>query len=994
VNYLDANFAAALHFNIRGQTSVAGRFVRKNSLPFIFSELAELECRRAFIRRTGEPRSENWLRLQSLVAGGAWHRAPLDWRTVLQRSNRLVDRFGSPLGAGTLDTLHVAHALLTRKQAGIASNSVQYAPRMALPSGSRVGPYEIVDLLGAGGMGEVYRARDTRLDRLVALKILSDALAGDVSARTRFEREAKAISALNHPHICALHDIGRADNTDFLVLELLGGETLAGRLTRGALPLAQVLRIGSEIADALGAAHRQGIVHRDLKPANIMLTPAGVKLLDFGLAKPHPIQMSAGVTVAHTSGATAQGTIVGTLQYMAPEQLQGLETDARTDIFALGAMLYEMATGRLAFEAQSQASLIARILDTDPPPMSTLVPLAPPAFEQLVQRCLSKEPAERWQSAHDLALQLRWMQAQVSGTSSAPAPGTRRARTRVWVPWSVAAVLGVIAVVAVLWPRTDAIDPPPMRLEVHLPAAARLDAPDGPVVSPDGRWLAYTATTVESGRQLFYTDLLSQQTVALPGTDGAYLPFWSPDSRGIGFFAGASLKQVSLDVRQPRTVAPAPVGRGGTWGPGFILFAPTIAGVIHRVPDTGGRPEPLQMPPPPEGGGYVMPHLLPDGRSFVVWERGRSELHAVSLDDPGRLKTVETGDMLVAQHQAGHLVYRRGTTLGARPFDVRRLEFSGPFVPLAENALMFFSISTSGTIVYRSEAPRPRQLTWFDRNGARIGTVGEPGDIVGLGMAASGRRAAVWRNANGNVDLWHVDLASGITSRLTSDPGQDTDAAWSPDERTLAFSAQRGGRFAVYLKHLVDGKEELLAQHPNESLVVDTWTPDGKFVVARTVGRQVFLIPLTGDRTPRLLVDTPYIEDELKVSSDGRWVAFNSDESGRWEVYVAAFPDFTFKRQVSAAGGVQPHWGADGRELFFLSLSGSMMSVRVTPGPELMMDPPSVLFTTNIEPNANLNQYAVTPDGKRFLTLDRGEHRAHTFTFLLNALRPGMKTSR
>jgi hypothetical protein len=862
---------------------------------------------------------------------------------------------------------------------------------MTVRSGSRLGPYEIVDLLGAGGMGEVYRARDTRLDRPVALKVLSDVLSTDPSSRARFEREAKAISALNHPHISALHDVGRTDSTDFLVLELLEGETLAMRLARGALPLAQLLRIGSEIADALGAAHWQGIIHRDLKPANVMLTPTGVKLLDFGLAKPHPIQISDASTVA-ANGPTGRGTIVGTLQYMAPEQLQGLESDARTDIFALGLTLYEMATGRKAFEAPTQATLIARILDTDPPAVSSLVPLAPPSFDQLVQRCLAKDSADRWQSAHDLALQLRWIHSQISGTFTAPAGARRKLRTSLWLPWLIAGVSAAAAIATAVRPRTPAFGEPPMRLDIRLAETTRLEWDgDGPQISPDGRLLAYAAT-VEGRRLLFCMNLLSRKTVTLPGTDDAASPFWAPDSRALGFFAAGSLKQISVDGGQPRTLAPSRFAGGGTWGPGFILFAPSWNGVIHRIPDSGGTPEPLGMPPPPNFGGYQSPHLLSDGRTFIAWERGRGELHAALLDDPGRIKTLETGALSGTHEQAGHLVYRRGTTLGARLFDARRLEFSGPFVPLAENVAAF-SVSQSGTIVYRSEPPQARQLTWFTRDGARVGVVGEAAQIDGLGLSTSGRRAAIWRDTGGNVDLWSVDLKSGITSRLTNDPAMDADAVWSPDERMVAFSSLRSGGVAVYLKHLVDGKEELLAEHP-DGFVVDSWTPDGKFVVARSVGRAVYLIPVTGDRKPRLLVDTPYGEDQLSVSPDGRWVAFNSDESGRVEVYVAAFPQFTSKRQVSAVGGVQPRWRGDGRELFFLSLNGSMMSVRVTAGAALMTDPPSLLFNSNIDPTAELNQYDVTPDGKRFLALDRVEHGGHTFTFLLNFVQSGQSANR
>ena len=859
---------------------------------------------------------------------------------------------------------------------------------MPIQAGTRLGPYEVVSLIGAGGMGEVYRARDTRLDRSVALKVLPASLTSDEPSRARLQREAKAISALNHLHICALYDLGRTDGIDFLVLELLQGDTLAVRLARGSVPLSQVLRIGSEIADALGAAHQQGIVHRDLKPANVMLTPTGVKLLDFGLAKPTPILPSE-ATMAQTGDLTAHGTIVGTLQYMAPEQVQGLEADARTDIFALGAILYEMVTGRRAFEGQGQASLIAKILETDPPSVSSLVPITPPALDALLQRCLAKDPTDRWQSAHDLALHLRWMQSQLSGTATANAKMPRTPWKRAWLSATAAALCALVAAGAMLLRvRPAAVEPaPPMRFDVTLPRDAHLDTYEGPVISPDGRWIAYAAE-LNGRRQVFRYDLSSQETAPLPDTDGASAPFWSPDSRTVAFFTTDGIKQVSVAGGPARTLAPAPDPRGGTWAPGVILFAPTPVGVIHRVADTGGPATALAMPPPPKGGGYWLPQFLPDGKTFLVWEAGARRMYAASLDHPGMLKPVDTGSP-VAVYTAGRLVFRQGSTLVARAFDADRLELSGGVAPLADRGSVF-SVSTGGVIVYLSEPVLPTQLTWFTRDGTRTGTLGDPGYIGGVALAPSGRRVAVFRDTGGNVDLWIVDVTTGITSRLTSDSARDTDAAWSPDERTIGFTSNRTGQYAVYSKSLVDGKEEPLTE--GDAAVVDTWTPDGQSVVVRTVGKAVYTVFVHGDRTPHLLVDTPYTEDELHISPDGRWVAFNSDESGRFEVYVASFPQFTFKRQLSVHGGVQPQWRADGRELFYLAPDGTLMSVGVAPGGEFVARAPARLFRTSADPTPNRPQYAVTADGKRFLALEAGESRAHTFRFLLNLIQPGETT--
>jgi Tol biopolymer transport system component len=831
-------------------------------------------------------------------------------------------------------------------------------------------------------MGEVYRARDARLDRTVAVKVLAPELATDPTFRARFEREAKAISALTHPRICRLYDIGRDDQTEYLVLELVEGETLAARLERGPLPLRQLLGFGTEIADALEAAHGQGIVHRDLKPANVMITSGGIKLLDFGLAKNTPGAGGQALSQLATAPGTgtAQGTIIGTLQYMAPEQVQGQPADVRTDIFALGALLHEMATGRRAFEATTQASLIAKILETEPPTVSSLVPLTPPALDHVVQGCLAKVPADRWQTAHDVKMQLQWMQAQgsrVEGTASAAIFQRRLA----WVPWVVAAASAALAA-GLLWSRQVVTQPTRARFDLILPPQFRLSSLDDGAISPDGQRFVFSAS-VDGGRsQLVLRDVASTELEVIRGTQRAYRPFWSPDSRSIAFFLLAGqLGKVLLTGEPPRVLvdsAPNTYEDRGTWAPGVILFGPR-EGRIHRLPDTGRTASGLEtLPWKPGQASFTSPRFLPDGRHFLVNMVGDPATYLASIDSPGIRKILD--DALSAAYGAGHLVYSRGEALFARPFDAERLEIAGPEVLVTARAATF-SVSDRGAIVYRSEAVSPSRLTWFDRSGRRVSTVGAPAPYEQLVLSPRGGRAAVVRtDVQGNSDLWDVDLATGISTRLTRHAARDDDPTWSPDERALAFTSRRTGRAAVFVKDLMSGQENPLLAF-DKAAVVDQWTPDGRFVIFRTIGGPIYAIPLSGDRTPRLLADTPYSEDEVLVSADGRWVAFHSDESGVWEVYVATFPGFTSKKQVSSGGGAQPQWRADSRELFYLANDGSMMSVRV----DGKNNTPVRLFTTNIAPDINTPQYAVTPDGDRFLGLEP-VGGVPSFTFLLNWL--------
>ena len=873
---------------------------------------------------------------------------------------------------------------------------------MRLQSGTRLGPYEIIALIGAGGMGEVYQARDTRLDRRVAVKVLSPQLASDAEFRARFAREAKSISALNHPHIGGLYDIGREHDIEYLILEFLEGETLDRRIARGPLPLPQVLRFGIEIADALETAHRHGIVHRDLKPANIMLTAAGTKLLDFGLAR-HTVgavgqALSMLATVPGTG--TAEGTIIGTLQYMAPEQVQGAPADTRSDIFALGTILHEMATGRRAFEAKTQASLIAKILETDAPPVSAFAPLAPPVFDHLVQDCLAKEPADRWQTAHDVKLQLQWIQAQGSPTELRGSAVVPRRRT-IWLWCAVAAFAGVaLAAGALRLPFTRSPLPPAAaaRFEITLPEDMRVDSVyDRAAISPDGQRLVFSAS-LKGRTQLFIRDLGSTAVVGLDDTESGFNPFWSPDSRSVAFFALGKLKRIPVAGGPARILAeetgsgPGLAG-GGTWTTGTILFARTD-GSVARMPDTGGSVSPVETLPWKAGQSwFVGPRFLPDGRRFLVSKRGGAGVFVGSLDASGLQRVSEDG--WGAVYAAGQLVFRRGLSVFARPFDAARLVFTGPERLIAAQA-GFFSVSDTGTIVYRPERPTISQVTWFDRQGRRTATLGEPGPYQQMVLSPRGRRATVVRtdteDSRGNLDLWDMDLTSGVVSRLTTDPARDSDPAWSPDERRVAFTSTRAGRQGVFVKDVHSGAEEPLVVW-KEPVMVDQWTPDGQFIIFRNVGRAVWAVPVSGDPKPQRLIDTPYVEDEVHVSPDGRWVAYNADEAGRWEVFVASFPGFTSKRQISRDGGVQPQWRGDGRELFYLTTDGSMMGVGVRPGPEFVASPPSRLFAARIQPNPNLPQYAVTADGQRFLALEQVAGERNTLTFLLNGLHANLSST-
>ena len=676
---------------------------------------------------------------------------------------------------------------------------------MTLAAGTQLGPYKVLNPIGAGGMGEVYRARDTRLERIVAVKILPDHLADRAELRERFEREARTIASLNHPHICVLHDIGQQDGTAFLVMEYLEGETLAERLKKGPLPLDQVLQYGIEISDALDKAHRRGITHRDLKPGNIMLTKSGTKLLDFGLAK---LKQEASPEAAAPfsqlptmkSAMTAEGTIVGTLQYMAPEQVEAGEVDARTDIFAFGTVVYEMATGKKAFEGKSSASVMAKILESDPPPMTLLQPMAPPALDRVVKTCLAKEPDERWQTASDLCRELKWIAESVSQAGIlAPAADRRNARERLgWILASVAVVVFLAALApAIQYLRRSPTDPQAIRFTIGAPEKSTFGAQPAspwPAVSPDGRQIAYVASA--GGRQsLLVRSLSSLSAQVLTDTQNG-LPFWSPDSRYIGFFDNGKLKKVSVSGGPADTLCDAANAGGGTWNrEGTIVFSENSG--LSRVSAGGGEAQTLtKLDPTREEYRHVLPRFLPDGKHFLYVVLGakpeNTGIYVGSLDSTSKpMRLLNAASQ--AEYSAGHLLFVRDNTLEAQPFDADRLQLTGDVFPLAEgignnplNGRAAFGASLNGVLVYRSNNGDTNHLAWLDRTGKQLATVGASaqGKATHFSLSADEKHAAVAMNG----DLWVVDLARGTTSRLTFGSLMGDGSTWSPNGDHVYFA--------------------------------------------------------------------------------------------------------------------------------------------------------------------------------------------------------------
>ncbi len=870
-------------------------------------------------------------------------------------------------------------------------------------SGTHLGPYEIVASLGAGGMGEVYRARDTRLDREVAIKVLPKPLSISAEFKARFEREAKSISQLAHPHICTLHDVGSHDGIDYLVMELIDGETLVQRLSKGPLLVDQVLKHGVEIASALDAAHRKGVIHRDLKPGNVMLTRGGAKLLDFGLAKSASVLESDPSAVTMTQPLTSKGMIVGTFQYMAPEQLEGAEADARTDIFAFGAVLYEMATGKRAFEGASRASLIASIMASQPRPISELQPMTPPALDRLIRKCLAKDPDARWQSTADIADELRWISEGGSQTGiPAPVRSARKHRERVWMACSFVFLAGCIAL-AILLLRQNSREIQRVWATIPAPDGASLVASGdlaGPVViSPDGSALAFAAVDAQ-GQRLWVRPLNSSTARVLPGTEGATFPFWSADSRSIGYFGKEKLYVVSAGGGPPLAICDAPAGRGGSWNrDGVIIFSPAFRREIFRVSATGGKPQPVTKLDESRHTSHRWPTFCRDGKHFlflaVAHGAAQTESNAVYLGslDGGEPKLVMHGSANAIQ-VSDYLLFLRDNTLLASPFDLKAARLSGdPRVVATE--VMYdvtvwrsgFSVSGQGMLVFHTgTAGGEIQMIRRDRLGKDLGKTGEPANFGSLSLSPDGKKVAT-DIAGTETDIWIYDIARGVRSRLTFGNGANVSPVWSSDSQSLVYSALflagMDATHRICRRSAMGGDEEELYTSTEEVWATD-WSRDGKYLLlckGKFIGgnpSDIWVLPLDGEREPFPLVKTPFLEQDARFSPDGKWVAYDSDESGAREVYIIPFnpssddsaasaePARGGKWQVSTHGGFKAKWRGDGKELFFVTAGNEVVGVEIVVTPHGIEVGTAVpLFPVN-QP-AGIEPYDASADGEWFV---------------------------
>ena len=862
---------------------------------------------------------------------------------------------------------------------------------MTVVSGTRLGPYEIGALLGAGGMGEVYRARDTRLDRSVAVKILPDSFSQQPQFRARFEREARAISQLSHPHICVLHDVGE----NYLVMELLEGESLAERITRGPLPLDQVLRYGAEIASALDRAHGAGIVHRDLKPGNVMITKSGAKLLDFGLAK------SAVIDTPTVDGGTVQkaltqeGTILGTFQYMAPEQLEGMEADSRTDIFAFGAMLYEMATGRRAFEGKTKTSLIAAIVKEDPRPLSEVRPLSPPALDHVISKCLAKDPNDRWQSAHDLAGELKWI-SEAGSQVGVAVPLLRKRKHVERAAW-IAALAGAAAVAVFFATRAPA---PPLRVESAIVAPEGVSftyAAGSVALSEDGRQLAFVGQEAGGKSRLWVRSLDTNAPRVLAGTEGALNPFWSPDGKSIAFSVdNKRLRKVSVGGGTPETIAETRID-GGSWGSDGNILIGTTRG-IERISAAGGTSEVIVAA---RNRTLGWPKFLPDGRRFLFTSvRGATTpdgLYAASLDDRTD-KVVLPGVYSNAEYTPpGFIIYSRDGDLRAQRVDPETLAPAGDPVRLADRVQYdpdsksaLFAASGSGSLVYlEGEGAGKSELAWVSRDGKELGVLAPPAMYYSPRLSHDEKRIAVdlsdTQTASG--DIWLIDVAQGSQTRLTHDPANESSPLWSGDDRRMFYFAEKEGRQRLFARASSGtGSDEALQRDERNQVPLDL-SPDGRLLaymvsVVGSTNTDLWVLDLSTRKSTAVVV-SPFIEMSLQFSPDGNWIAYVSDESGRDEVYVQKFPDSAGKQIISRGGGSAPGWSADGRQLYYVSPERILMSVPLSLGASVEAAAPVPLFEARVRSFGR--QYIVTRDGSRFL-LNRtvGESGSRPMTLVQN----------
>ena len=898
---------------------------------------------------------------------------------------------------------------------------------MLLSPGVRLGPYEILDAIGAGGMGEVYRAKDTRLDRTVAIKILPAHLSSDPVRKQRFEREAKTISSLNHPHICVLHDVGQQDGIDYLVMECVEGETLAKRLEKGALPLEQVLKYGMQIADALDKAHRSGVVHRDLKPGNIMLTPTGAKLLDFGLAKPTAPLSSAVTLTAATRNLpmTEQGTIVGTFQYMSPEQIEGKELDGRSDIFSLGAVLYEMLTGKRAFEGKSQLSVASAILEKEPVPLSSVKPMTPPALDRAIRRSLAKEVEKRWQSAADLADELQWI-GESGSQARLQTPLVFRRKVRERLAWLAAAALAIASVIAeVGWWRATRTSPLhlPVQLSAELPAGAIIDRFFGAqlAMSPDGTRIVVAENEPDGKWRLDMRSLDQSQFVPLSGADHASRPFFSPDGEWIAFFEGDKLKKIPVQGGAPVTLCDVPrFLRGASWGDdGNIVaaFNGESSGLV-RIPSGGGAPiQVTQLSKEKGETAHAWPQVLPGSQAVLFTAYGTGayddgEIAVVSFKT-GERKTLHGGASFGRYLPSGHLVYVHQNTLWAAPFDLSRLEVTGDPQPVLEEVNSNvsgggdFDFSQTGSLVYVSSKVQISfrySIWWLESTGQTKALQMPPGLYENPRFSPDGKRLAFELAISpARADIWVKDLERDTVSRLTHLSGRNNAPLWTPDGKNIVFASTEQAAPGIYwIRADGSGEAKRLTETDRKTLQYPcSFSPDGKrlaysqYQESSSFRGEIWTAPIEGDRDdPQLgkaeaFLLTSFSEWDPTFSPDGHWLAYSSNESGNYELYVRPFPGPGGKSQISTEGGSYPIWSRDGRKLFFVTPDLRIMVTSYTAkGDSFAAGKPQVWSQKNLTYLGGNYPYDLAPDGQRFaVVLNPGgteERPTDSVTVLLN----------
>ncbi len=855
---------------------------------------------------------------------------------------------------------------------------------MALAAGVCLGPYEILGLLGAGGMGEVYRARDTRLERDVAVKVLPADVSNAEEWRRRFEREAKAIAMLAHPNVCALFDVGRQGVVDYLVMELLTGETLAARVSKGPLPFEDVLRFGAEMASALAATHRVGIAHGDLKPSNVMLTRSGVKLLDYGVARQLTAPRAAArdgtwdATVSQAGAAPA--SVVGTFPYMAPEQFDGKSADASTDVFALGAVLFEMATGKRAFPGGSSAEVMSAVLTSEPPLVSSLKPASPAEFDRLVRTCLAKNPEARWGSAHDVGLVLGEVREEKRNT-----PRTQAARRRwAWLPWGIALLLLCAAAAALLRQRRDGA---PAAGSVRFLIAPPLDnsfywdaETDSVAVSPDGSQVAYVAVDARGDQRLWVRRMTDLEARPLPTSEGASSIFWSPDGRSIAFFAQGKLKRIDLPDGGALVICPVETEHalsGGTWGTGGdILFS--AGGRILRVPATGGIPAVAVQPDRSRGDFLRWPWFLPDGERFL-YTTGSAH-RTVILSVPGQAaKELMSVGSKVQFTEPGFLVFSRDGSLLGQRFDWRTGTLSGAPSVVAKHVRGFittgaagFATSLNGTLVLQT-ANDAQRLGVFDRSGRELATLAGSGNYHDFTISPSGARVSFGRATPGlgTADVWLFDVEGGVESRITSAPDNEFHSMWLPDERTLVYSANEGTSLPYLIRRDLETGEETSLPKGGFQIGEDV-SPDGRTLLYNDYGT-VWQLPLTGQAKASRVLPSAFHLYNTRFSPDGTYVAFISDESGEREAYVAPYPGPGEKVRLSTGGALKLRWTRAIATIFYSDRAGRLWAVPVATQPRLRIGARTVLFTSKgLEAGARPEDpeapaFDVFPDGKRIL---------------------------